>query len=261
MKRQWIKLYLEIMDDAKMGRLSDHLWRRTMELFLLAGENDKDGLLPEVDDMAWRLRTSPDDLTRDLQSLQGVVVEPTQVGWFVTNFKDRQYSESYERMKRYRNAKSNGDGNGDVAEKESSSPSSSPSLSYSSSEGEGAGEGTWIPTTPKEAATHPDIMVYQQVTGRFPGDRDYARIIDTVQYLREKHGEAVIDFLKPYWTAWSTRKVKSTGKAYNPASLVWLGEWAMTGDIPSANGHEPKSGELNSVDEVINQVVHNANNR
>jgi len=140
MKRQWIKLYLEIMDDAKMGRLSDHLWRRTVEFFLLAGENDKDGLLPPVDDMAWRLRTSADDLTMDLNAMRGVVVEPTPEGWFVTKFKDRQYSESYERVKRYRNAKSNDDGNAVVAEKQSTSTSiliSSPS----SSGGEGMGEG------------------------------------------------------------------------------------------------------------------------
>ena len=36
----WIKLYHEILDDPKMGRMPDRLWRRTIELFLLAGELD-----------------------------------------------------------------------------------------------------------------------------------------------------------------------------------------------------------------------------
>jgi len=34
----WIKLYIEILHDAKMGAMSDRLWRRTIEMFLLAGE-------------------------------------------------------------------------------------------------------------------------------------------------------------------------------------------------------------------------------
>lgn len=36
--KYWIKLYHEILHDPKMGRLPDNLWRRCIELFLLAGE-------------------------------------------------------------------------------------------------------------------------------------------------------------------------------------------------------------------------------
>jgi hypothetical protein len=53
--RFWIKLYLEILDDPKMGQLPDGLWRSAIELFLLAGENGNDGLLQPVTDLAWRL--------------------------------------------------------------------------------------------------------------------------------------------------------------------------------------------------------------
>jgi len=256
MKRQWIKLYLEIMDDPKMGRLSDHLWRRTIELFLLAGENDADGLLPSVEDMAWRLRAAADELTADLQSLKGIV-ELTSDGWLVTKFKDRQYSESYERVKRYRNAKSNIDGNADVAENESSSSSTLNSSSDSEERG-GAGEKTkpvnWIPETPKQAANHPDIKTYEQVSGRFPGDRDYLKVIETIQFLRDKHGDQLIEFLKPYWTAWSTRKNKD-GKLYQPSSLVWLCEWAMQGEIPKVNGHEPKNSETKAFGKAYEPFV------
>jgi len=52
----WIKLYVEILDDAKMGRLSNHLWRRAVEFFLLAGREGNDGALPPVEEMAWTLR-------------------------------------------------------------------------------------------------------------------------------------------------------------------------------------------------------------
>lgn len=130
---------------------------------------------------------------------------------------------------------------------DTSSSSSIYSSSYSSEEGGGMGEETkteptgndWIPETPREAMSHPDIKTYEQITGRFPGDRDYRVIIDTIRFLREKHGATLEDFLKPYWTAWSTRKTKDN-KPYSTSSLVWLCEWAMQGDVPKANGHEPQ---------------------
>ena len=116
MKRFWIKLYIEILDDPKMGQLPDWLWRRAIELFLLAGENGNDGLLQPVTDLAWRLRTSLQKLTESLVALSEVgVVHETPQGWLVTNFKKRQYSESMERTRRYRtrNGDRHSDGVGD----------------------------------------------------------------------------------------------------------------------------------------------------
>lgn len=241
MKRQWIKLYLEILHDPKMGRMSDHLWRRVIEMFLLAGEFDQDGLLPPVEDMAWRLRTSAELLIEDLQALQGIV-EINSNGWFVKKFKERQWSESYERVKRYRNGYSNGKSNGVVTE--NSSPLLS-STSYSQ-EGGGVGEGSvtvtpslGIPETPRQAMANPYIQAYQKITGGFPGDHDYGVIIDTFQHFEKQHGGGYVDYLTPYWTAWSTRTTKE-GKPYKKNSRVWYCEWAMQGEIPKANGHEPQ---------------------
>lgn len=139
------------------------------------------------------------------------------------------------------------------------------SISSSSSvsgEGGGAGEETkpvedtdWIPETPKQASEHPDIQTYQRISGRFPGVRDYQGVIETVRFLREQHGDRLDEFLKPYWLAWSTRKNKDN-RPYNPASLVWLYEWAMQGDIPKANGHEPKIGEDRKT--IIRKVAQHA---
>ena len=56
----WAKFYIEILDDPKMGRLPDRLWRRTCELILLAKERAIDGSLPPLHDMAWRLRLPED---------------------------------------------------------------------------------------------------------------------------------------------------------------------------------------------------------
>jgi hypothetical protein len=89
--RYWIKLYIEILDDPKMGKMPDWLFRRALELFLLAGETGDDGLLPSAADIAWRLRIMKPKLTRALSalSLAGVVHE-TPKGWVVTHFSDRQ---------------------------------------------------------------------------------------------------------------------------------------------------------------------------
>jgi len=89
--KYWIKLYHEILDDPKMGRLDDRSFRRTIELFLLAGELDNEGELPMVDDMAWRLRIDPSEMEDDLQALQEVgIVTQAEGVWTVTKFADRQ---------------------------------------------------------------------------------------------------------------------------------------------------------------------------
>ena len=102
--KYWIKLYHEVLDDAKMGRMPDRLWRRTIELFLLAGEHDRDGELPRLDDMAWRLRVEPQDLMQEIHALSkmGIVtIEGDEL--LVTNFAKRQgASSSAERMKEFR---------------------------------------------------------------------------------------------------------------------------------------------------------------
>lgn len=138
MKRHWIKLWLDIIDDPKMGRLPDHIWRRAVEVFLMAGEYGDEGFLPSENDMAWRLRTDETNIRKDLQCLEeaGLLVKGKD-DWKVKNFKKRQWSESLERVKKFREGKkkrngySNGSGSGDVTSRESSSASASVSSSSS----------------------------------------------------------------------------------------------------------------------------------
>lgn len=100
----WIKLYSEILDDPKMGRLPNHLWRRAIELFLLAGRNGNGGVLRPVEEMAWALRSSPDEIRSSLMSLAEIgVVHETPDGWVVTNFAKRQAALTpAERQSRHR---------------------------------------------------------------------------------------------------------------------------------------------------------------
>lgn len=103
--KYWIKLYHEIIDDPKMARLSDRLYRRLIELFLLAGEINDDGRLPPIEDMAWKLRRDVEELTDDLFDLEKFefLHEITAGEWYVTNFAKRQAADSdTERWRRWK---------------------------------------------------------------------------------------------------------------------------------------------------------------
>jgi len=94
--KRWIKLYIEILDDPKMGRLPDRLFRRAIELFLLAGKNGSDGYLPSVEDMAWILRVGNDEMLDTLYELEKInIVHEAEPGlWVVTHFKERQDADT-----------------------------------------------------------------------------------------------------------------------------------------------------------------------
>lgn len=102
--RYWIKLYLEILDDPKMGMLPADLWRFTVELFLLAGEINCNGTLQHVTQISWRLRYTVTQVETWLKELEKVsIVEETENGWIVSHFEARQAaSDAKERVKRFR---------------------------------------------------------------------------------------------------------------------------------------------------------------
>lgn len=101
MSRYWIKLYHELLRDPKMGRLPDHLWRRSIELFLIAGQEDREGRLPSVPDMAWSLHTTAEKLNPDLLALDGIVIHWDEPEWVVTKFAERQDPDTDAERKRH----------------------------------------------------------------------------------------------------------------------------------------------------------------
>jgi hypothetical protein len=98
--KYWIKLYHEILHDP------DRLWRRTIELFLMAGEHDDDGCLPSVGDMAWTLRANEGELADELRELAQVDIvayDDDLQCWVVVHFAERQAPvSSTERVQRFR---------------------------------------------------------------------------------------------------------------------------------------------------------------
>lgn len=102
--KYWIKLYHEMLDDPKMARLSDTLYRRVIELFLLAGKTGDSGRLPTTEDIAWHLRVDEAQLETELDELSKVgIVTHDAEGWIVTHFAERQAARTdAQRMRRYR---------------------------------------------------------------------------------------------------------------------------------------------------------------
>lgn len=92
----WMKLWFEILRDPKMGMLPDRLWRRVIELFLLAGQFGNEGSLPDEATIAWHLNKSVATIRNDLKSIAklGIVTQLNDGTWAVTNFKKRNASVS-----------------------------------------------------------------------------------------------------------------------------------------------------------------------
>ena len=102
----WIKLYIEILGDSKMAILPDRLWRRVVELFLLAGRYHQDGALPDTAELAWALRLPMDDLDLDMKQIASTgIIERTAYGWNIPKFKIRQEPPPAERMRQSRDKK------------------------------------------------------------------------------------------------------------------------------------------------------------
>lgn len=104
----WIKMWIEMLDDPKMGRLPDNLWRRFVECCLLAGELHMDGRLPPIHDIAWRLRVDEEALRSEFDQMARIglvdyVNKPLDEHWIVSKFEKRQEKmTSAERGKRFR---------------------------------------------------------------------------------------------------------------------------------------------------------------
>lgn len=102
------KFNIAELDDRRVASLPDSAWRRYHECILLAKSEDNDGLLPDVADMAWRLRITEDTLLNDLAYLAraGLAeLTPTHNGeaWAIVNFAEHQGAlSSTERSRNHR---------------------------------------------------------------------------------------------------------------------------------------------------------------
>ena len=105
----WVKLYTEMLDDPKIGRMDMSLRWRFVEMILLAGECDADGLLitgdepMSIEDMAWRLRCDAKSILEDLKKIQKIGLIDLYDGcWLVCKFRDRQGRPQSEKREQWR---------------------------------------------------------------------------------------------------------------------------------------------------------------
>lgn len=108
----WVKMYTEMLDDPKIGRLSDAVKWRFVSLILLAGECDKDGYLSNgnelmtVDDIAWRMRITREQCEKDLESLVNCgLIDDIDGAYFVVKFSERQGRPQSEKRAQWRERK------------------------------------------------------------------------------------------------------------------------------------------------------------
>lgn len=103
--RHWEKLWHEIIDDIKLGPLPAELKWRFVQLIVVAGIAGEGGLLPDLPDLAFRLRLTEEQLRSDLPTLaRRELVELTADGrWLVSGYNRRQAAmSSTERVQRHR---------------------------------------------------------------------------------------------------------------------------------------------------------------
>jgi hypothetical protein len=114
---RWFRLYDDLVDDPKVQRLGPDLFKALINLWCLASKND--GMLPSLDEMAFKLRVRPERLDKILKELIacGLIDETPDGGHEPHNWNGRQYKSdvSNERVKRYRDRKRNAECNVTVA--------------------------------------------------------------------------------------------------------------------------------------------------
>lgn len=105
----WVKIYVEMLDDVKLSRLTAEQCWRFVQLILLAGECDAAGALVTGDtsmtrrDIAWRLRCDEKILSQDTE----IMVRLGLILWeedtlIIQKFSDRQGPTQDEKRKQWR---------------------------------------------------------------------------------------------------------------------------------------------------------------
>lgn len=100
----WFRLYVEILNDGKLKKLSDSEFRFWISCLCLARINE--GFLPSVEDIAWQLRMAPTKAAQLLNGLREAHLVDTQEDGKLTphGWSDRQFESdsSRERTRQYR---------------------------------------------------------------------------------------------------------------------------------------------------------------
>lgn len=105
---RWFRFYEDTINDPKVLRLSDELYRAWTILLCFASKHD--GKLPPADDIAVALRVKPPKVCEWITKLvKAGLIDQTETGFEPHNWNGRQYKSdvSTDRVKRFRQRKGN----------------------------------------------------------------------------------------------------------------------------------------------------------
>jgi hypothetical protein len=109
---RWFRVYDDLVDDPKVQRLDPPLFRALINLWCLTSANE--GALPPIDEIAFKLRMSPQKAQNVLDRLKAEgLIEEDETGTHPHNWSGRQYKSDIEdptaadRARRYRNNRRN----------------------------------------------------------------------------------------------------------------------------------------------------------
>lgn len=111
MSGRWFRLYDEILDDPKVQKMDPRIFKAWINILCLASRND--GKLPSLEDIAWTLRLSDNDVVTLLERLLNAgLIDKLNGGvngyhYAPHGWEKRQYKSdsSSERVKRFRQRK------------------------------------------------------------------------------------------------------------------------------------------------------------
>lgn len=215
----WIKLYHEVLEDPKMALLPDRLWRRVIELFLLAGKHGKDGTLPDTRQIAWELRQNTDDIELDLRQIESTgIIQRTSSGWMVVKFSARQApSTATERSQEYRKRQENAN-----ATQTQRNVAQINRLTEERNATETETERNVA--SPFSSLSIPQIISEATGLSAFPPKQNER--IEQIHCLLDAHGkDKVVSAFKEQFQKWTHTKGKD-GRYYNGLNFGWI-DWAQ----------------------------------
>lgn len=111
----WLRLYVEVLDDEKVAKMSDRTYRIFTYLMLVARERDQSGVIDlPIKDIAWRLRMPSSHVHKAILDLESLNILSCNDGVLeFINWTKRQYKSDNvtERVQRFRKRRSNVSGN------------------------------------------------------------------------------------------------------------------------------------------------------
>jgi hypothetical protein len=109
---RWFRVYEDLVDDPKVQRLDPSLFKALINLWCLTSANR--GVLPPIEEIAFKLRMKPQKAQRVLDALKADgLFEDDETGTHPHNWAGRQYKSDVEdptaaeRMRRHRNRQRN----------------------------------------------------------------------------------------------------------------------------------------------------------